>query len=363
MVSRLIAAATSALVVCLAAVERPLAKDSSKPDTLGRAPLKVRIASDVLTHFRKDARAMPSVGKLTWLGGLVLTGDDRAFGGYSGLTVGPDGKRFLAVSDAGTWLTGELIYRRGRLSGIGDAKLGSLLALGGRQLRRRRDRDAESVRLASGSLTRGVAVIAFERNQRIGYFPVRSGTVLPPIRYLRPHVRLSANKGLEAVAVVPRPAGRRDIIAFAERAPDRHGHHRGFLWVNGRGRARPLALTNQDGFDITDMIALDDGRVLVLERRFRWSEGVRMRIREVAAERVRPGRLMVGRTLLRADLRYEIDNMEGMAAHQDARGRTILTLISDDNFNAFLQRTLILQFALAPPVAKAARQRLKQKNR
>ena len=49
---------------------------------------------------------------------------------------------------------------------------------------------------------------------------------------------------------------------------------------------------------------------------------------------------------MRADLRYQIDNMEGMALHTDARGRKILTLISDNNFNALLQRTLVLQFEL-----------------
>ena len=41
----------------------------------------------------------------------------------------------------------------------------------------------------------------------------------------------------------------------------------------------------------------------------------------------------------------QIDNMEGLAVSQDEAGRTILTLVSDDNFS-ILQRTLILQFAL-----------------
>jgi hypothetical protein len=43
---------------------------------------------------------------------------------------------------------------------------------------------------------------------------------------------------------------------------------------------------------------------------------------------------------------YQIDNMEGLAVHADEAGRTILTIVSDDN-HSFLQRTLILQFALA----------------
>ena len=112
------------------------------------------------------------------------------------------------------------------------------------------------------------------------------------------------------------------------------------------GQPKPLALTNPEGFDITDAAALRDGSLLVLERRFRWSEGVKMRLRHIAAKRVKPGQVLSGRTLIRADLRYHIDNMEGLAVHVDKRGRTILTMISDDNFNAFLQRTILLQFEL-----------------
>jgi hypothetical protein len=37
--------------------------------------------------------------------------------------------------------------------------------------------------------------------------------------------------------------------------------------------------------------------------------------------------------------------MEGLAVHRDGRGRTIITMVSDDN-GSILQRTLLLQFAL-----------------
>ena len=42
----------------------------------------------------------------------------------------------------------------------------------------------------------------------------------------------------------------------------------------------------------------------------------------------------------------EIDNMEGLAVHRSPRSDTVLTLISDDNFSSFLQRTILLQFTL-----------------
>jgi hypothetical protein len=38
---------------------------------------------------------------LTFLGGLTLTSDNKDFGGFSGLEVSHNGKRFISVSDRG----------------------------------------------------------------------------------------------------------------------------------------------------------------------------------------------------------------------------------------------------------------------
>jgi hypothetical protein len=38
--------------------------------------------------------------------------------------------------------------------------------------------------------------------------------------------------------------------------------------------------------------------------------------------------------------------MEGLAVHRGARGETVLSLISDNNFRTILQRTVLLQFTL-----------------
>jgi hypothetical protein len=52
-----------------------------------------------------------------------------------------------------------------------------------------------------------------------------------------------------------------------------------------------------------------------------------------------------GPVVMSADMRYQIDNMEGLGVHRRPDGGTILTLISDDNFSV-LQRTILLQFKL-----------------
>jgi len=346
MTLRILAAAILGVLGCVVALDEPTAKVNMKPSSVGSKPHAVRVDGRIITSFHKGSRVTRDVGKLKWLGGLVISSSDPAFGGYSGLEIDPGGKRFLAVSDAGTWLSGELVYDRGRLVKIRAAQIGALKARGNKDLRRRWDRDAESIRLFRGNMATGTALIAFELNQRVGFFPIKNGVLGGPTRYLRPGRRLSANKGLEAVARLGRLPGKLDVIAFAERSLDGNGHHRGWLWRGARGAPQPIALTNLDGFDITDAVGLPDGRLLILERRFRWSEGVKTRIREIAKSQIRPKAILNGRTLIRADLRYEVDNMEGLAVHTDKRGRTILTLISDNNFNSFLQRTLLLQFEL-----------------
>lgn len=281
-------------------------------------------------------------GRVRFRGGLVLRSTDPAFGGFSGLEISPNGQKLLAVSDAGAWLKARLNYRGRRPAGIASASIGPILALGNKRLRRNRDRDAEAVRLLRGNLDTGVVLVGFENNQRIGFFKLAAGQVRSPQRYLRPPVRLRVNKGIEATGVVKAGPFKGAIVAFAERTLDRNGHHRGWFWHGGKVHA--LALTNVRGFDITDIAGAPDGGLYVLERRFRWSEGVKMRIRRIDRRRIKPGALLAGDILLSADLASEIDNMEGLAVHRDAAKKTVLTVISDNNFNNFLQRTILLQF-------------------
>jgi len=198
------------------------------------------------------------------------------------------------------------------------------------------------LRLINGDLKDGTVLAAFERNDRIGFFQLKKGRMRAPARYLRPPRNLRRNKGIEAVAVIRKGRLKGRVLAFAERTLNDDGHHRGWLWIGKK--AKPIALTNVNGFDITDAVGAYDGGLYILERRFRWAEGVKLRIRRIASKAIKPGAVLDGEVLLTADLGQEIDNMEGLAVHRDQRGRTILTLISDNNFNNFLQRTLLLQF-------------------
>ena len=134
------------------------------------------------------------------------------------------------------------------------------------------------------------------------------------------------------------------LLSFTEEYTDAQGNHIG--WLIGGPDPGMVTLKRRDGFSITDMASLPGGDIVVLERRFRFSDGVKMRLRRVALSDIRAGASLDGEVLLEADNLREIDNMEGLSVHRDAQGRTILTLISDNNFRPALQRTLLMQFAL-----------------
>ena len=311
-----------------------------------RTDIAVEIQSQVLNSFSRTS-STKQFGRLEFRGGLVLTSTEKAFGGWSGLTIEPDGKRFLAVSDDGHWLGGELTYAGGALRGIVQARMGAILASNGRELTRKRDADAEAIVLVEGTLTRGTVLIAFERNHRIGRYTIVDGVLQAPAGFLRmpPDAKqMKANRGIEAMTVMAGGPFKGSVIAFAERLSDPAGNHTGWLWINNEPKR--LHLTEEGGFEITDIASLADGSLLVLERRFRWLEGVKMQLRLIGPREIGPGLVAKGEMLLSTDMTSEIDNMEGLAMHRGPRGETVLTMISDDNFNSFLQRTILLQFTL-----------------
>jgi hypothetical protein len=318
-----------------------------EPDEALASVQSIDIGARPIAHFERSRPDVRRFGALEFRGGLLLSSSTPHFGGWSGLVTAPDGGSLLAVSDAGSWLSAGLTYQGSAPAGLARARIGPLQAVGGRPLRDKREQDAESMTLADGTLARGTLLIGFERLHRIGRFPVRDGQVQAPTGYLRlprEAARMPANQGLEAVATIQAGPLQGSLVAFAERFTRGSGYHTGWLWV--RGEPNRVQLRDIDGFNITDAAGLPDGGLLVLERYYRWTTGVKMRIRRLRPGEIAPGARLTGQTLLQADSGYEIDNMEGIAVHRGSRGETVVTLISDDNFNRLLQRTLLLQFTL-----------------
>lgn len=314
----------------------------------------ISVVSRPLDSYQRGLGDTKRFGRLEYRGGLTMTSTDARFGGLSGFMIAPDGRRFLAVSDEGHWLSGEVTYAGKAPSGITNARMGPLLALNGRPLKRKRDADAEELALVSGTLSHGVALVAFERNHRVVRYPIINGALGRPTALvgLPPESkRMTSNSGIEAVTVLRGGPYRGAILAFAEELKDTNGHQMG--WLLGQGAPKQLAVKEIGEFSLTGAAALEDGSVLLLERRFRITEGVKMRLRYISAAELKPGHVIEGETLITSDMTYEIDNMESVAVHTAAGGETVVTLISDDNYNKFLQRSLLLQFTLHPAAAKA----------
>lgn len=339
----------TALALATAAIAAPPARAQSAAAAAAAKAGDVHdiaIEAKPITSFSRVSNAT-TFGRLRFRGGLVLTSTETNFGGLSGITIESDGRRFLAITDEGHWISGELTYKDYAPAGLRGARMGTISATSGRTLTRKRDADCEAVTLADGNLTKGTALLAFERNHRIGRFPIVNGELQAPAGYLRmpPEAKkFKANRGFESVSVIAAGPLKGAVMAFCERYNGPVGHLTGWIWQ--QGEPRPIYLSDVDGFDVTDLAALPDGSMLVLERRFRWTEGVRMRLRLIKADALKIGAVLDPDVLLTADLTSDIDNMEGLAIHKSPQGETVLTIVSDDNFNHLLQRSILLQFTL-----------------
>jgi hypothetical protein len=149
---------------------------------------------------------------------------------------------------------------------------------------------------------------------------------------------------LEALTFVPRGLPLAStLIAISERGLDAAGNIRGFL-IGGPSPG-DFTVLRSDDFEITDTALTPAGDFLILERKFSIFRGAGMRIRKIALADIKPGAVLDGPVLILADRANQIDNMEALGVHRNAAGETILTIISDDNFNP-LQRTILLRFAL-----------------
>jgi hypothetical protein len=281
-------------------------------------------------------------GQLVFRSGLVLSSPHPVFGGFSGLSRSVDGGSLVAISDSGHWLTAQVQRSAGRMSGLGDAVLAPMLNASGRPLSRTRSYDTEGLCIDGST-----AYVSIERSHDILSFDWARRGVAARGQAMRlpPEVKdLPSNRGLEAIGVAPAASPVSGaVVALAERS-GRHDEPTLGIIVGG---PTPGLFRYQliDGYEVTDLAFLANGDMLVLERWYRPWRGVGMRLRRIAARALSPGALVTGDVIADLDLAHEIDNMEGLAIHVE-NGRTILTIISDDNFSS-LQRTLLLEFEIA----------------
>lgn len=265
-----------------------------------------------------------TVGKLRYLGGWSIHSDDPRLGGLSALHVTPAG--IWAASDAGWLIRMPLPGRAGRVAI-------RALAEG-----RKQDRDAESMVVHDGK-----AWIGLERANAVWRYSLRDGkreAAAEPAAMRGWH----GNSGAEAML---RLADGRFLI-FSEGGDDTADSAAlSFDGDPAEPRTPAIAFRYRPpaGYRITDAALLPDGRIIALNRRFRISEGVSVRVTLSDLSDIAEGQTLGGAEIAAFAAPLTVDNFEGISVTREG-GRTIVWIVSDDNYNPLLQRTLLMKFAL-----------------
>ena len=275
-------------------------------------------------------------GSLTLLSAFQLVSKDKRFGGLSGLSVSADGSLY-AISDQGYWLSASMLLDPdGALKDLVDWRIAPILTTTKLPVRGRL-RDAEALAQARD----GSFLVAFEGFHRIWrYSPPPKTFESIPVSVQIPSAVAQApsNGGIEALATLA--DGRLLIIAEELENPD--GSVK--AWVIDDGQFTELSYLPAKGFRVTDCAALNNGDVLVLERRYVPFGILSARLTRVKAGGLRPGAKLAGKELLKLEQPLAVENFEGIAVQQTSNG-TMIFIVSDDNYSSF-QQTLLLQFLL-----------------
>jgi hypothetical protein len=287
-------------------------------------------------------------GGLEWRGGMELASTDERFGGLSSLELSRDGTKLLAVSDRGFWLSANLLYTDGHLSGVDNAAMAPILAANGKPNKGKMRSDAEALAGWEPGKIDGKVIVGFESRARAGLFEFGKNGFKARFRELKLPRAVAdgpSNQELESIGRFATGPLAGSIIAISEMNKDGNGDIRAFVWGGSR-KAFEFSVKQFEDYAITDLAILPDGDILTIERSFGSASLPGVAIRRIRTEdilangAVSPSLVFSGRMPF-----YRIDNMEGIAV-SELNGETRVTVISDNNYRPEFQRTLLLQFAL-----------------
>jgi hypothetical protein len=310
------------------------------PSPVAPAGGDVPVEVSVISQFAPGGQRQ--FGALEFLGGLEFSSSDDRFQSLSSIRFRSDGEQFVSVLDTGHWLTGRIRRdEKGRLSGLQGLAIAPMLIRSGR-VGSKYNSDAEGLAVRDGQ-----ALVSFEQLHRVDVYPDPGFETSGPSRTIAlpiPRREFRMNGGMETVAISPKASTLQGAaIVVTEHSLDDKGNM--FAAVLEGPLKGVFKVVRHDPYDATDGAFLPDGDLLLLERRFSFLGGLGMRIRRIKGEDIRPGAVVDGEVMLEADMRYAIDNMEGLDVITGPDGRPHLILVSDDNGN-MLQRNIMLEFRL-----------------
>jgi hypothetical protein len=305
----------------------------------------VRIEAKTI-EFDASNPARRVAGGLEYLSGFELDSASPRWGAFSSAVVDAEGDTLIAVSDRGMWLRLRLRHAAdGRLVGVdADADLLPLLDRSGLPLRTPAAVDAEAVaRAPDGSL-----LVAFQDDDRLWRYgpagdPLTSAA--QPVRGPRGLRAADKDEGVSAMSALP--DGR--LLILAESRFSQMGDVRG--WLRRDDRWSEIGWLPVGSYQPTDMVALPDGNVLLLSRRYSVYDGFAARLSIIESSRIIPLARLQDREVAVLVAPLAADNFESVAARQGPDGSVLLYLLSDDRRRA-VQRTLLLQFRLLDSVSQ-----------
>lgn len=310
------------------------------PTTLRADPITIDVAT--LSRFALLTNTN-RFGALEWRGGLELSSADSDFGGLSGLAMAEDCSSVSAIGDRGRLFTADLTYDAGKLSGVRNGQTGRLRDAKGKKLEGKSESDAEGL----ANVGNGKTAVAFERGGRIGVYNFKQ------LGFKAPYVDANApkeiakgpfNGQLESIGYFSAGQNVGKYFAIAESNFDAAGNTRAWIWNDNSSIA--LSVERFGDYLTTDVVTAPNGDMFFLERNIGVISLPATAIRYLPSHTIQSGETLKPQVIFEASMPfYTIDNMEGLG-FCTMNGEPRLTLVSDNNFNTILQRTLLLQFAI-----------------
>ena len=269
--------------------------------------------------------------KLEQVGFLNIDRNEKDYGGFSGLLINNAGTEALVVTDKSFFFVLEL--RRDDndiLTGYSAIKKGRILSSKGEHLNGR-NTDSESIAMDANNNY----YISFESNHRIMMHTEveGKGIFVPKHPMFR---KLSVNKGIEALAI----DNENRLIAIPEKPPLGISDIPIFRLQNNKWEIIKY-VEIEDNFLVTDAEILPMGLLLILERKFSWTQGFKTRFRLISLDKFDNTEPIIVFT----STANQFDNLEGMTFWKDKKGEMRILTVSDDNFHP-LQQSEIREFFL-----------------
>ena len=269
--------------------------------------------------------------KLEQVGFLNIDRNEKDYGGFSGLLIKNAGTDALVVTDKSFFFVLEL--RRDDndfLTGYSVIKKGRILSSKGEHLNGR-NTDSESIAMDANNNY----YISFESNHRIMMHTEveGKGIFVPKHPMFR---KLSVNKGIEALAI----DNENRLIAIPEKPPSGISDIPIFRLQNNKWEIIKYVKI-KDNFLVTDAEILPMGLLLILERKFSWTQGFKTRFRLISLDKFDNTEPIIVFT----STANQFDNLEGMTFWKDKKGEMRILTVSDDNFHP-LQQSEIREFFL-----------------